>query len=105
MDSVPAFNTMSTIGALQIGTRAIRVTTTQIYTYYCHIPDDSLILKALVAFVCMHRKPHISVHDSRFWATRKDFWSSLCVSGIFSGFVTTCGAASGEVDYWFLPVK
>ncbi|KAJ6564568.1 hypothetical protein B0H19DRAFT_80456 [Mycena capillaripes] len=55
MDYVVPFNLHLTIGAYQIGVLVsyilFGVTTTQTYVYYSRFPDDSLKIKALVAFV------------------------------------------------------
>ncbi|KAJ6471947.1 hypothetical protein C8R45DRAFT_1013639 [Mycena sanguinolenta] len=105
MESVPAFNAMNTIGALQIGTlisyALFGVTTTQMYTYFHRFPDDSRIVKALVVFVWVcDVSITVSIGSLIQTFTIVDFGhpeqifgvppKSLCVSVIFSGFLTAC---------------
>ncbi|KAF8172252.1 hypothetical protein K438DRAFT_1981700 [Mycena galopus ATCC 62051] len=57
MDPALSFNPNPTLGALEIGSlisyMLFGVTTTQVYTYYNRFPEDSRMLKSLVAFVCV----------------------------------------------------
>ncbi|KAJ7889245.1 hypothetical protein B0H13DRAFT_2341587 [Mycena leptocephala] len=63
MDPAASLNLNTTLGAFQIGVLIsyvlFGVTTTQTYIYYSHFPDDSLKLKALVAFVWVCEMAHV----------------------------------------------
>ncbi|KAF8194394.1 hypothetical protein K438DRAFT_818898 [Mycena galopus ATCC 62051] len=108
MASGTSFNLDSTLGAYEIGVLVsyvlLGVTTTQVYTYYCHFRQDSLKVKAFVAFVYLCEVAHaiclahalyivtISDYDLPVLervggAVPKSFPPSVLLSGIIGGSV------------------
>ncbi|KAJ7366206.1 hypothetical protein DFH08DRAFT_948250 [Mycena albidolilacea] len=62
MASVTPFNAAATLGAFEISALVsyvlLGLAITQTYIYYRRFPDDSLKIKALVAFVCLSEVAH-----------------------------------------------
>ncbi|KAF7377843.1 hypothetical protein MSAN_00207800 [Mycena sanguinolenta] len=95
----------STLGALEIGILVsymlFGVTTTQTYIYYNRFPDDSLKLKALVAFVLICESGHaICIGHGLYTYTIMDYGhperiaaalpKSFLVGAFFSNAVSAC---------------
>ncbi|KAF7355527.1 hypothetical protein MSAN_01469700 [Mycena sanguinolenta] len=108
----PSFNPSVTIGALEIGVLVsyvlFGITTVQTYIYFTRFPDDSLKLKAFVAFVLLCEFAHaICVGHTVYTYTITDYGhperllspvpKSLDVAVFFSGII----AASGIVVQCF----
>ncbi|KAJ7118435.1 hypothetical protein C8R43DRAFT_1036276 [Mycena crocata] len=97
---VPSFNPDTTLGFLEIGIllsyALFGLTTAQTYTYYKRFPNDSVILKLLVAFIWLCELGHaISIGHTLYVLTISDYGQpqpmtvpqSFFVALIFSGII------------------
>ncbi|KAJ6571656.1 hypothetical protein B0H19DRAFT_1372661 [Mycena capillaripes] len=88
MSSAVSFNPDTTLGAYELGVLAsyilFGVTTTQVYIYYRRFPDDSLNLKALVAFVWICEAAHaVCFGHTLYTYTISDYGHPERIAGAF----------------------
>ncbi|KAJ6571652.1 hypothetical protein B0H19DRAFT_1130590, partial [Mycena capillaripes] len=88
MSSAVSFNPDTTLGAYELGVLAsyilFGVATTQVYIYYHRFPDDSLNLKALVAFVWVCEAAHaVCLGHTLYAYTISDYGHPERIAGAF----------------------
>ncbi|KAJ6571665.1 hypothetical protein B0H19DRAFT_663997 [Mycena capillaripes] len=88
MSSAVSFNPETTLGACELGVLVsyilFGVTTTQVYIYYHRFPDDSLNLKALVAFVWVCEAVHaVCLGHMLYTYTISDYGHPERIAGAF----------------------